>query len=518
MKDYCHRLLNGLIPCDEIGLMIFARIMRKHIGVLADMSYWCTRLDGNFSKCDIYLIHLGNLRFIDTIKGNLFESHITDFRATFDRELRRTLHSEQQRREAAELQAALNRNKEDFRQFNNLLGAKVDNQVNELRDNNSAIVPLPGPSDPTKNPAPVEDPKKTPAADPAKNTTPVEDPKITPAADPTKKTAPVEDPKKTPAAEPTKNPEQSQDPKLTPVKIPNKGREDPPKKPIDPKPSAPKRPRVINTEGPKPKKPRKQDKIIAKPKPKHPPKKRESERIKKQSQKEQEQPKKQGRTTRNSKKTELVTSKGKLSIVSIGVRRPKPKKKTKRRYTCNTCEEKFNVAKEMLVHIRDKHPDVRFHCKYCPKKFITRHGRWKHYKVHNIQKSEFVCKTCKKIYAFKYQLIEHERRHLKNKGKIFKCDTKGCDSFFSTRRAMKRHTKDQHSDETFNCKYSPCDYSGVSTGLLQQHYRVKHTQDAGGPEGFESHCKIVFKNPYQRSKHQKDCPACIKKVKRRYKK
>ena len=69
--EYMWYLCKGELPVDEVGLFIFAKMYDIHIGVINGMQYWTTRKDINFKKCDIKLIYVGRLFFIDTIEGKL---------------------------------------------------------------------------------------------------------------------------------------------------------------------------------------------------------------------------------------------------------------------------------------------------------------------------------------------------------------------------------------------------------------------------------------------------------------
>ena len=70
-EAYIKSLSKGDLPVDEVGLFIFAKMYDMHIGVINGMQYWTTRKDTKFKQCNIKLIYVGRLYFIDTIEGEL---------------------------------------------------------------------------------------------------------------------------------------------------------------------------------------------------------------------------------------------------------------------------------------------------------------------------------------------------------------------------------------------------------------------------------------------------------------
>ena len=55
------------MPLDEIGLLMFSRMMHKHCAVFFNEVWWTTRKDNNLKKCDCWLIYRGKLQFTDTM-------------------------------------------------------------------------------------------------------------------------------------------------------------------------------------------------------------------------------------------------------------------------------------------------------------------------------------------------------------------------------------------------------------------------------------------------------------------
>ena len=58
-------------PFDEIAILAFARMYHCHIAILMSGRYWCTNKDQDYSRCSIFLLWYGGLKFIDTKEKDL---------------------------------------------------------------------------------------------------------------------------------------------------------------------------------------------------------------------------------------------------------------------------------------------------------------------------------------------------------------------------------------------------------------------------------------------------------------
>ena len=67
LDDYLAEFLKPDIPLDEIGILLFARMMHKHVCVYFNDIYWTTRVDHDTTKCDAFLIYRGKCSFVDTV-------------------------------------------------------------------------------------------------------------------------------------------------------------------------------------------------------------------------------------------------------------------------------------------------------------------------------------------------------------------------------------------------------------------------------------------------------------------
>ena len=99
---------------------------------------------------------------------------------------------------------------------------------------------------------------------------------------------------------------------------------------------------------------------------------------------------------------------GKFNIKDFVIRRHKPKK---RACKSQVCKRKDKTQEEQNIHIKEKHPNFRFSCKYCDKKYQTFNAKWKHESGHKIFKYKCPYKECKSRFQFPKGLREHEPKH-----------------------------------------------------------------------------------------------------------
>ena len=57
LEDYLAEFLKPDIPFDEVGILMFARMMHKHVAVYFNDLYWTTRVDHDCAKCEAHLIY-----------------------------------------------------------------------------------------------------------------------------------------------------------------------------------------------------------------------------------------------------------------------------------------------------------------------------------------------------------------------------------------------------------------------------------------------------------------------------
>ena len=68
LEDYLAEFLKPDNPLDEIGILMFARMMHKHVAVYFNDIYWTTRVDHDTTKCDAHLIYRGKCVYEGTVQ------------------------------------------------------------------------------------------------------------------------------------------------------------------------------------------------------------------------------------------------------------------------------------------------------------------------------------------------------------------------------------------------------------------------------------------------------------------
>ena len=85
--------------------------------------------------------------------------------------------------------------------------------------------------------------------------------------------------------------------------------------------------------------------------------------------------KKYGRSKNRSGSKQISTTLGTITIRTHSVRKSKRKN---RKFACLWCKEVFKVLKEFNCHVKDKHPDVKYTCRFCDRPFESYGGKCKH--------------------------------------------------------------------------------------------------------------------------------------------
>ena len=67
LHDYLSDFLRPDMPLDEIGILMFSRIMHKHCVVFFNDLWWTTRKDNDLLKVDCWLIYRGKCQYTDNI-------------------------------------------------------------------------------------------------------------------------------------------------------------------------------------------------------------------------------------------------------------------------------------------------------------------------------------------------------------------------------------------------------------------------------------------------------------------
>ena len=68
LDDYLAEFLHPNMPLDEIGIVLFSRMMHKHVIVFFNDLYWPTRADNDIKKCHCYLSYWGKCNYLNTVQ------------------------------------------------------------------------------------------------------------------------------------------------------------------------------------------------------------------------------------------------------------------------------------------------------------------------------------------------------------------------------------------------------------------------------------------------------------------
>ena len=157
--------------------------------------------------------------------------------------------------------------------------------------------------------------------------------------------------------------------------------------------------------------------------------------------------------------------------------------------------EIFPFVKDLNDHMKEVHPDVKFHWKYCPKVYDSHNTHYKHEASHF--QYRYLCHYCTKHFQFPGLREKHERQHTGNN--LLPCTWPGCKAQLSCQDALNQHIV-THNDQCFDCLHCNKDFNTISN--LKQHIRGKNG------DGFISLCGASFDWSDDRNDHQQDCTEC----------
>ena len=204
-------------------------------------------------------------------------------------------------------------------------------------------------------------------------------------------------------------------------------------------------------------------------------------------------PTKQGTSKVNEEKHK--TENGEIEIKEYAIKRTKKQKKT---LPCTGCEEIFTLVKDFNIHMKQKHPDLKFRCQHCPKVYDTYNARYKHeYKHFQLP---YKCRHCDKRFLFPGLKAKHEKQHT-GVG-LLPCTWPRCKVKLSCPDALRQHIV-THTEQCFPCSKCPKDFNTITN--LNQHMKGKHG------DGFIALCGAVYDWSDQRNAHQADCKDCRRK-------
>ena len=208
--------------------------------------------------------------------------------------------------------------------------------------------------------------------------------------------------------------------------------------------------------------------------------------------KDDAKPAKQGTSEVNEKKHK--TENGEIEIKQYAIKHGKRQNK---KLPCSARDQVFSLVKDFNIHMKEKHPDVKFRCQHCPKVYDTYNAHYKHeYKHFQLP---YKCHHCDKRFLFPGLRAKHEKQHT-GVG-LLPCTWPGCKSKLSCPVALRQHIV-THTDQCFPCSKRDKDFNTETN--LQQHMKGKHG------DGFITLCGAVYDWSDQRNTHQEDSTECKK--------
>ena len=195
-------------------------------------------------------------------------------------------------------------------------------------------------------------------------------------------------------------------------------------------------------------------------------------------------------------KETIETDDGSMLLKSYGLKRTNKKN---RNFACQEegCAEVKKTQGELNRHLQFDHK-LTFKCYVCDRLYDTANGRDKHFKKH--YKFNNTCSECGYSCQFPGQMTVHKRKHtIDNAGK-FPCPTRGCNKVLLSKATLDAHRK-IHEDIKHVCEDCKKNYS---TELrLKQHMQGKHGN------GAITLCGIHYQWADSKYRHENgDCATC----------
>ena len=159
------------------------------------------------------------------------------------------------------------------------------------------------------------------------------------------------------------------------------------------------------------------------------------------------------------------------------------------RFPCSepNCTKVFLSRSGRYRHIKDKHREKRYSCKYnCGKLYSTLTPLLRH---------ERICSLGHPIgHGITTQLIEENislsKDMKKNRVNQFPCSEPNCNKVFLSRSGRNRHIKDKHREKRYSCKYNCGKLYSTPTPLLHH----ERTCSLGHPIGYGITTQLVEEN------------------------
>ena len=193
----------------------------------------------------------------------------------------------------------------------------------------------------------------------------------------------------------------------------------------------------------------------------------------------------------------IDTNDGAMVVKSYRLKRHN---KADRNFKCQevNCSEVKKTQGELNKHLQFDHK-ITFKCFVCDQMYDTANGRSKHYKKHF--KFNNHCSECSYSCQFPAQMNVHECKHTTDNTGKFPCPTRGCSKVLLSKATLDAHRK-IHDETRHAC--DKCDKDFGTILHLNQHLQGKHGN------GAIMLCGIKYQWPDSKHRHQVDCDDCKK--------
>ena len=123
----------------------------------------------------------------------------------------------------------------------------------------------------------------------------------------------------------------------------------------------------------------------------------------------------------------IETSAGQLAIRRHGL--VKCERKVKK-IICPMCQEVIYTQKRMNLHMKDKHPTLKFQCGICDEMYGTYNGAYRHTQMHF--QLRYKCDLCDHRSQYPGGMAAHMRMHTKKA--LVPCTSRGCQRKFTSKK------------------------------------------------------------------------------------
>ncbi|KAL1395418.1 hypothetical protein pipiens_011275 [Culex pipiens pipiens] len=147
-------------------------------------------------------------------------------------------------------------------------------------------------------------------------------------------------------------------------------------------------------------------------------------------------------------------------------------------FECDGCYRRFKISFQLAKHRAEAKAKQWFHeqdrnaehnvtCDICHRGFPDERTYSRH---RNDKTRKHICKTCGVQYAFRANLIEHERS---NCGQVARYKCSQCDKAYKTPGGLKNHRKTHKDQRSFVCEL--CGRAFLRKGILKDHMNTVHS-------------------------------------------